>query len=539
MKATNELPHLHAAVSSGDLNQVKHLISAKVNLNEKNPAGRTPLMEAVRSCRPDIGFVLMEAGANLNPKDVNGCTALHLAVHKLSTETDKDALNAKKFWWFLRELYGRGALPFKNKAGLTPLMIAVQNQRLGNYLRMDFYRDEARNLSFTCHENDYFRALESYHSGGEDAFTGLNAQSEKSKALTPEQTSQILENRFYNALAIGNIEAINGLVSSHESIRVLIKSTPVVNHLLKKGASILPVALVKKVITLFVELGFDLNMAEENGDTPLRICMVDAFGPLGSKKYPAAELVPFLLAHGADPNRPSGPYSKVWGDTREYFRLIKDHHRGTKKRALVVAKSLLQYGASCGSDVTGVKSDPWLLPQFDQKLLELITTYKTADANNLIDQALVPIVETLQNMRFVAAALAQDGSVPSDGLTLSVLMIFEGLKCQKLSPYATHHLAYLRSLSSSPKVQAMPPLTSEQQKPITPLIIALSEADFKSSLDAVYAKGGADGFLEGESAVKIQKRVREFLSKKGFYAKGGASKEQHSSLKLGESYVAP
>jgi len=516
MKNTGLGPNLHTAAVSGSLDQVKALLSDNVDPNTLNQEGNTALMEAVRHYQAEVGFVLMESGANLNVKNAEGNTALHLAVYELTTSERQNELKAQRLWWFLKELYGRGALPLKNHANSSPLMItAIQNDSFASNLLMGFCRDEARSLPFQCNAGDYFKALCAHHNGEPDPFSDLSTESSVSKVLTTKEVNQILKIRFFSALRIGNVEAIKGLVKRYKPISELVKEkSAAVNFMLKQGAGILSIAQVKEVIATLVQLGADLNKAEVNGDTPLRICMVDAFHVHGSKTYPADDLVAYLLQCGADPNAPFGPYSTGWGDTSKFFGLIKQPYEGTEEQALAVAKALLEHGAFCGFGVIRFNAKPWLRTRMEQALSCLIESYKTPDPKNLIDQALVPIMKP-ENITLVAAAIAQDLMVAiEDEFRVSISKVCDAAKCQKPSLYSTHHLAYLLSLSKNLTIEAMPRLTSEQQMQIAPLIVALSDADCQNSLNNVFARGGADEFKEGKAALMIQKHVRGYLARK-------------------------
>ena len=71
---------LHADVVSGNLDQVKSLISDGVDINTNNQLNWTPLHTAVRNNRLEIVKYLLENGANLDAVEAGGQTALHFAV---------------------------------------------------------------------------------------------------------------------------------------------------------------------------------------------------------------------------------------------------------------------------------------------------------------------------------------------------------------------------------------------------------------------------------------------------------------------------
>ena len=71
---------LHNAVLSGDIEQVKSLISDGVDINANNQLNWTPLHTAVRNNRIEIIEFLLENSANVDAVDARGQTALQFAV---------------------------------------------------------------------------------------------------------------------------------------------------------------------------------------------------------------------------------------------------------------------------------------------------------------------------------------------------------------------------------------------------------------------------------------------------------------------------
>ncbi len=71
---------LHQAVVSGDLQQVKSLISSGVDINTNNQLNWTPLHTAIRNNRIEIVKFLLENGVDIDAVDSWGQTALQFAV---------------------------------------------------------------------------------------------------------------------------------------------------------------------------------------------------------------------------------------------------------------------------------------------------------------------------------------------------------------------------------------------------------------------------------------------------------------------------
>jgi Ankyrin repeats (3 copies)/Ankyrin repeat len=85
---------LHYAVEFGKLDIVKALINAGADLNTRNIYGRTALHLAACGIKLDIVKALINAGADLNAKEEDGWTALHLAACYGNLDIVKALINA-------------------------------------------------------------------------------------------------------------------------------------------------------------------------------------------------------------------------------------------------------------------------------------------------------------------------------------------------------------------------------------------------------------------------------------------------------------
>jgi len=109
---------LLGAAVSGDIEQVKLLISKSADVNAKNRRGNTPLYLAAQNGHKDVAELLIAKGADVNAKDNNGSTLLHWACFK----NNKD---------IAKLLIGKGAeVNVKNNANVTPLLTAATFGRI-------------------------------------------------------------------------------------------------------------------------------------------------------------------------------------------------------------------------------------------------------------------------------------------------------------------------------------------------------------------------------------------------------------------------
>ena len=114
---------LHEAVSAGDAEKVRELLTPEFAINEKDPSGMTALQIAVREDNMEMIEILIGNGADVNLHSTRlQFTPLHIAVRK----SDEMA----------KLLIAHGAdVNQKNKDGATPLHLAG---RTGNSQMVEF-----------------------------------------------------------------------------------------------------------------------------------------------------------------------------------------------------------------------------------------------------------------------------------------------------------------------------------------------------------------------------------------------------------------
>ena len=99
---------MHAAAWRGNPEIVELLLRASADLTSRNSQGETPLLKFARNInrhtirlrssnpRLDALRILLEAGSNVNARDVQGWTALHVLAADRFTDVEGNRLNATK-----------------------------------------------------------------------------------------------------------------------------------------------------------------------------------------------------------------------------------------------------------------------------------------------------------------------------------------------------------------------------------------------------------------------------------------------------------
>ncbi len=138
-----------AAATKGDIKAVKDFLDKGINVNARDINGRTALMIAVYDESKDIVEMLINAGADVNAHDKYGLTSLHWAAEKGHTNivemlikagADVNAKNNNGSTALHRAALGpKGIVQIllkagvevnsQNKYGRTALMLAVQYRR--------------------------------------------------------------------------------------------------------------------------------------------------------------------------------------------------------------------------------------------------------------------------------------------------------------------------------------------------------------------------------------------------------------------------
>jgi ankyrin repeat protein len=105
---------LHYAAGECDLIRSEKLVRKGLDVNHADKNGWTPLHFAAQAQAPEVATLLLDAGAEVDPKDIHGNTPLFKAVFESKGKGDT-----------IKLLRARGANPLAaNKHGQTPIGLA-------------------------------------------------------------------------------------------------------------------------------------------------------------------------------------------------------------------------------------------------------------------------------------------------------------------------------------------------------------------------------------------------------------------------------
>jgi ankyrin repeat protein len=219
---------LHIAAINGYIEVVEYLIKHAASVNPTDLCGYTPLDCAAGSGRIDIAEFLIDSGANVNPESENCDTPLHMAAHATSA---KESLEMTKF------LIDKGAnVNRADFSGKTPLHIAPIN----GYIEVVEY----------LIDND----------------ADVNQVAANGK--TP----------LYFAVKWRRIDVIKLLIEKGADVNDKISSY--ISRTNDNDETLLQAALKKgyvEVVKFLIKNGADVNLADRDGNTPLRIAAENGY----------------------------------------------------------------------------------------------------------------------------------------------------------------------------------------------------------------------------------------------------------------------
>lgn len=141
METKNKDTPLHLAITNADTRIVPYLIERGAKVNVKDTFGFTPLMKAVTYFKTDFIKLLLEKGAAIESVNIDGKTALHIAIDTAHfNQTNPKGLEIVKL------LVEKGAdVDAKDKVAFTPLMIAA---KLKNPAYLIYLVEKGANINY-------------------------------------------------------------------------------------------------------------------------------------------------------------------------------------------------------------------------------------------------------------------------------------------------------------------------------------------------------------------------------------------------------
>ncbi|EAY04209.1 ankyrin repeat protein, putative [Trichomonas vaginalis G3] len=276
-----------------------HFLSLDANINEKNKNGETVLHIAAKTNSKETAEHLISHGANINEKDKNGKTALHYAAKTNSKETAE-------------HLISHGAnINEKDKNGKTAL----------HYAAMANNKETAEHLishGANINEKDKYGKATLYYA--------VMANNKKTAELLISHGANINEKDKYGKATLHYAVMAN----NKKTAELLISHGANINEKDKYGETALHMAAkdnCKKTAELLISHGANINEKDKYGETALHMAAKD-----NCKK--TAEL---LISHGANINEKNED-----GDTALQIAV----RRNSKE----TAKLLISHGAK--NDVT-------------------------------------------------------------------------------------------------------------------------------------------------------------------------------------------
>jgi len=257
---------LFEAVTKGDIEQVKKLISEGADVNAENSRiyNRTPLHIAAYEGHKDIAELLISIGADIGAKDIEGCTPIYWAVVRGNKEivdllitADADVSDAPIFSVMSARNSNRDIVELLIKAGanVPPLQLAAYRGNLQEVSRLlqegipvDSQNDFIGTALHTAAAGDQLKVAELLISRGAD----INANLKNDLGPTP---LHIAVNRSHLDMAeflIGKGAEVNADDDGN--------ITPL-HHAAWNGNL--------DIAKLLISNGADINMKNNSGATPL------------------------------------------------------------------------------------------------------------------------------------------------------------------------------------------------------------------------------------------------------------------------------
>jgi len=298
-------PLYHAACLGNQVDVVRHLLArgANVNLGDKT---FTPLYGAVYHSHYDVAKVLIDNGADVNVRQHEGMTPLHLAIEFSYTQNPTD---------IIEYLLAHGArADLRDNQGNTPLDTALASHYRSDIVTILLCKIQEKTIHEAAHAGQWER-IESLLGAG----THINLRDRSGRTA------------LHHAVWGNQVDVAERLIAKGAEVDMTTDS----------GLTPLHVATMcgySRIAELLLRQGASVNPKDKSGETPLHKaasgCMQEGTWPYELKRSEKlADMVELLLAHGADVNGAA---------TDQQDTAL---HRAACFGSVAIAKLLVKHGA--------------------------------------------------------------------------------------------------------------------------------------------------------------------------------------------------
>lgn len=310
-KDTNGLSLLHIAVREDEPAIIVFLLKMGADLEERDPAGRTPLVAAVEEGCLQAAQVLAEQNANLFAAGKNGKTAFQIAIDKGCTGSilnpmtilQKDSAGRSPLHYAV-EVRNAAAVQSvlaagspcqdKDAEGRTPLAIAYQypQEQVAVAIAVDLLHAGVRPLQgeFAAFETATLKRNYGLRFGEGDTLLHLSASAGQKGFVR----FLIEEGVPLNAKNASHATALHGAVQNNhiDTVRVLLDAGASVNVHTNSGNTALHLCMTSPAAEQFLDMLLahhaDPREANMNGETPLHTAVLTKRDPVVLEKLIAA-----------------------------------------------------------------------------------------------------------------------------------------------------------------------------------------------------------------------------------------------------------
>lgn len=316
---------LFNAVKEGNLIKAKYLLSldkSKINVNHKDSFGMTPLIVAAQRGHHHMVTLLAEHGADVVMNNAfkplhaavysNDCETMEVVIELLEKAGVLNAINVQDSsgQTALYESAKIGALNsmdtlveygadvnIPDGRGMTPLMAAVEERELN---AVDALLDSGANVNAVRNGYSGTALTMAVRTNYNELFSSPHHQDEKVKLDYKIALSLLLKGANPNVVDNHGKTPLLNCLSDHrvDIIKLLLRKGALPGHIDVSGENALHKAIKSKqfiVAKLLLHYDVDVKIQDMMGKTPLHLAAIHM-----------SELIPKLIAKGADINQPDG-----------------------------------------------------------------------------------------------------------------------------------------------------------------------------------------------------------------------------------------